>query len=225
MSLKSTNQAITFELKNNQIMEILSEYSTTQLLNNSLESSMSYKAYIELIKDLVDIEASSGINTSPDLVEYTKLNQKRMARWDKTVKISDDIKQQILKFNGNVTWLVLTETWCGDAAHVIPFINKIAETHPNINLQLVFRDEHSELMERFLTNGSKSIPKLIMIDNQNNKVINTFGPRPSKATELVENYKAKHGKLTDEFKTELQNWYNKDKGESTIADLLNLLGV
>lgn len=206
-------------------MELVTAYSLDQIITESLKTALTYEEYTEFMIDLVTIEASSGINPSQDLVEYTKLNQKRMARWNKIIKISEDLKQRILNFDGNVTWLVLTESWCGDAAHVIPVINKVAELNPNINLQLVLRDEHPELMERFLTKGSKSIPKLIMIDNHNNEVINTFGPRPSKATEMVENYKAKHEKLTDEFKTELQNWYNKNKGENIISDLLNLLKV
>ncbi|MGF1556602.1 thioredoxin family protein [Paucihalobacter sp.] len=206
-------------------MELVKTYSSKNIISESLKTALTYKEYTQLINDLVAIEASSGINATPDLVAYTKLNQKRMARWDKTVKISEDIQQRINAFNGKVTWLVLTESWCGDAAHVLPFMNKIAELNPNINLQLVFRDEHPELVDQFLTNGAKSIPKLIMIDNLKNEVVNTFGPRPTIATEMVENFKATHGKLTDEFKAELQAWYNRDKGENTIADLIDLLGV
>lgn len=206
-------------------MELVKTYSSKNIISESLKTALTYKEYTQLINDLVAIEASSGINATPDLVAYTKLNQKRMARWDKTVKISEDIQQRISTFNGKITWLVLTESWCGDAAHVLPFMNKIAELSPNINLQLVFRDEHPELMNQFLTNGAKSIPKLIMIDNLKNEVVNTFGPRPTKATAMVENFKATHGKLTDEFKAELQAWYNRDKGENTIADLIDLLGV
>lgn len=206
-------------------MDLVNTYSVNHIITKSLKTALTYREYSELFNDLVAIEASSGINASPDLVNYTKLNQKRMARWDKTVLISEDILRRISTFNGKTTWLVLTESWCGDAAHVLPFINKIAELNSNINLQIVFRDEHPELMDQFLTNGAKSIPKLIMIDDLNNEVVNTFGPRPTKATEMVENYKATHGKLTDEFKAELQAWYNKDKGENIILDLLGLLSV
>lgn len=206
-------------------MDLVKTYSLDHLITESLKTALTYKEYTELINDLVAIEASSGMNATPDLVAYTKLNQKRMARWGKTVKISEDIQQRINAFNGKVTWLVLTESWCGDAAHVLPFINKIAELNPNINLKLVFRDEHPELMHQFLTGGARSIPKLIMIDEHINEVVDTFGPRPTKATAMVENFKATHGKITDEFKAELQAWYNSDKGENTIADLLNMLGV
>jgi thiol-disulfide isomerase/thioredoxin len=206
-------------------MDIATTYSLDHIIKDSLKTALSYKEYSELINDLVAIEASSGVDASPALVEYTKLNQKRMARWDKTITISDEIKSRIQNFDKKVIWLVLTETWCGDAAHVIPIINKLAELNPNITLKLVFRDEHPELMDRFLTNGGKSIPKLIMIDVDTNEVVNTFGPRPSEVTTMVEDFKLNHGSLTDEFKAQLQAWYNKNKGENIIEDLLLLLGV
>jgi hypothetical protein len=90
---------------------------------------------------------------------------------------------------------------------------------------VVLRDENDALMNQFLTNGGKAIPKLILIDEASNSVINSYGPRPSEATQLVLDFKAKHGAITTEFKEELQRWYNKDKGQNVISDLMNLLTV
>ena len=73
------------------------------------------------------------------------------------------------------------------------------------------------------TTAPKSIPKLIAIDNDTQKVIGDWGPRPSTATTLVDEYKQQYGTLTPEFKQDLQVWYNKDKGQDTLKDLLKLL--
>ena len=151
------------------------------------------------------------------------MNDRRMKRWDKTVKLSDAAQEKITAYSKNITWIVLTESWCGDAAHIMPVINKVAEQNETIYLKVVLRDDNEDLMNQFLTNGGKSIPKLIMVDNDTNTVVDTFGPRPAIATEMVNTYKAQHGKLTPEFKEDLQRWYNKDKGQSTIEDLVNLL--
>jgi len=191
----------------------------------NVTNSKSYQEYRTIVTQLAEQNLTSGNDTSEAMVNYTMLNDRRMKRWDKTIKVSDEVKERVSNFKGDITWLVLTESWCGDAAHVVPAINKIADLSDNIDLKLVFRDENEELMNQFLTNGSKSIPKLIMVDNLSDEVINTFGPRPSKATQLVNDFKAKHGTLTPEFKEELQHWYNTDKGQNTINDLLNLLGV
>lgn len=194
-----------------------------EIISESLEKAISYKDYRDLVSKLVDKESTTGNEKTEALVNYTMLNDRRMRRWDKTVKLSEDIKSKIKDFDKKVTWLVLTESWCGDAAHIMPVINKVAELNDNIDYKVVMRDENDELMRQFLTNGGKAIPKLIAIDKDTNEVINTFGPRPSVATDLVNAYKEEHGKLTPEFKEDLQRWYNKDKGQSTLEDLLNLL--
>lgn len=192
------------------------------IILQSLENSISYNQYLKIIDQKVIENSTTGKEKTQVLAEYTKLNQRRMKRWNKTVKISEVHSQQIKSFKAPVTWLVITESWCGDAAHLIPVIAKVASLNPHISLKLVLRDEHPKLMNAFLTNGGKAIPKLIMLDEHLN-VLNTFGPRPSKATAMVNNYKAKHGTLSAEFKEELQHWYNKDKGQSTINDLVSLL--
>ena len=53
---------------------------------------------------------------------------------------------------------------CGDAAHVLPVLNKFAENDTTITLSILLRDDNEELMDRFLTNGTRSIPKLIILN-------------------------------------------------------------
>ena len=201
---------------------------TTQLdlanvIEESLKKSLSYQDYRTLLSRLVEENATTGTNQSEALINYTALNDRRMKRWDKTIKISEADKITIKNATVNQTWIVLAESWCGDAAHVIPVINKVAELNTGINLQLVMRDENEQLMDLFLTNGGKSIPKLIQFDNTSKTVLNSYGPRPTEATKLVNDFKKKHGTLTAEFKEDLQRWYNKDKGQNVIKDLVELI--
>lgn len=206
-------------------MTTLEHISVKDIVNESLKKGISYQDYRELVHDLVEQGSTSGHDKTEALANYTLLNDRRMKRWDKTIKVSDNIKNKISNFNGNVTWLVITESWCGDAAHVIPVLHKMAELSENIHLKLVFRDENEALMDQFLTSGGRAIAKLIMIDNTTGEVVNTFGPRPSEATQMVNDYKAEHGQLTPEFKENLQGWYNKNKGQNIINDVLSLLGL
>ena len=193
------------------------------IIKDSLDKSITYPEYTTLVNDLAENDDTTGIDKSENLVAYTKLNAKRMKRWNKTLKVSNAVKEQIEKIDKKITWLVLTESWCGDAAHVIPVINKVAEINDKIDVKVVMRDENEDLMNNFLTNGGKSIPKLIMVDDASGEVLHTFGPTPSEATQLVNDYKEKHGMLTPEFKEDLQRWYNKDKGQNAVDDLVALL--
>lgn len=200
------------------------EYKLSEeIITSSLTAALTYNEYRILVDELAKQGKTTGAEQKESLIEYTRLNSRRMKRWDKTIKLPEWGFEILKKFDKPVLWIVLTESWCGDAAPSIPVMNKLAEASPNITLKLVLRDENPDLMNLFLTNGSMSIPKLIMVDLQTNQVLNTWGPRPSKATELVESYKAEHGELSPEFKQDLQLWYNKDKGENILQDLLSLL--
>lgn len=192
-------------------------------IEESLTRAISYQEYRTLVQNLVAEGKSTGELQTEALSNYSMLNDKRMKRLDKTTKLTEEAVAEIKSYNGDVTWLVLTESWCGDAAQTMPVINKVAALNDNITMKVVLRDENEALMNEFLTNGGKSIPKLIAIDNASGNVIGDWGPRPTKATQLVNDYKAAHGKLTPEFKQDLQVWYNKDKGQNTVADLLKLV--
>lgn len=191
-------------------------------IKKSLKNTISYQEYKGLVKDLLTENKSTGPNQSEDLTNYSLLNDKRMKRLDKTIKISEETIEEVKKVNEPQTWLLITEGWCGDAAQNLPVINKMADLNDHIDLKLVLRDENLELMDLFLTNGGSAIPKLIILDKEIN-VINTWGPRPTVATNMVAAYKAENGSLDADFKQELQVWYNKNKGKSTEKDFVNLI--
>lgn len=199
------------------------QIDVTSLIKENISKGINYQEYRELVAQHVEKGTSTGPNQSDDLSNYTLLNHSRMKRLDKTTKVSEEFEEKFKNYTNKVTWLVITESWCGDAAQNIPVINKLAELNSGIDLKLVLRDENPELMNSFLTNGAMAIPKLIAFDEDSEKVIGTWGPRPSIATNMVKEYKEAHGKLTPEFKKDLQVWYNKDKGVNTLEDLSNLI--
>jgi len=191
-------------------------------IEEGLLKAISYTSYRKRISDLIASGKSSGSIQSEDLLNYSKLNDRRMTRLDKTIQLSQETLLALKKINKPITWLVLSEGWCGDAAQTLPVINKIADESDLINLRIIFRDEHEELMRHFLTNGGKSIPKLLVLNSENN-VLNTWGPRPNIATKMVQDYKNTHGQLDAAFKQELQVWYNKDKGVNIQENMVGLL--
>ena len=140
-----------------------------KIINNSLQKAQSYSEYKELILNLLKEGRSTGSDQSENFVNFTRLNDKRMKRLDKQTKLSEHAELKTQSIEKEFTWLVLTESWCGDAAQTLPVVNKFAEANKNIELKVVLRDENDDLMNQFLTNGSKSIPKLIVIEKDSNK--------------------------------------------------------
>ena len=192
------------------------------LIQQCLAKSYSYQEYRKLVSDLLAEGKSTGPNQTEDLTHFSMLNVKRMERLDKKIELSEDTILRLQKLDKKQLWLVLTEGGCGDAAQNLPVIEKMAKQSSHIELRLILRDENPEVMNLFLTNGAQAIPKLISFDEELN-VLFTWGARPSIATQMVTDYKAKHGKLDPEFKKNLQVWYNKDKGQNVQSDVVTLI--
>lgn len=193
------------------------------IIEESLDKAMNYNRYSELVKELVARGESTGPEQTEQRIEFTKLNASRMRRLDKTIKIPKVAVNAFQNINEKQTWLVILESWCADGAQTIPILNKVCEVNSNLDLKIVLRDEHPELMNLFLTNGTRSIPKMIILDSDNN-ILNTWGgPRSRAATKMVEVYKKKNGGIDASFKKFLQVWYNNDMGEAIIDDLEKLI--
>jgi thioredoxin-like negative regulator of GroEL len=192
-------------------------------ITQSLLHSYSYLEYRNRVSDLLSQGMSSGNEQSPELTHYSGLNETRMNRLDKTIKILEENLDQLDSLERKYIWLVLAEGWCGDAAQLLPILNKIAEGSGNIELKIVFRDENEELMSHFLTNGARAVPKVIVLDAETLEIEGSWGPRPTGATDLIKEYKAQFGAVDETAKANLQLWYLHDKGLSTQEELVNLM--
>ena len=198
---------------------------TKAQIESAIETALDYPSYMNLMQELVHKEMSTGIEQSDALANYTLVNNKRMQRLNKTLSVSAEIQTSIKNDPRDIRFLVLSESWCGDAAQSLPMVSKIAACHPNWSVSLISRDEHPAIMDAYLTNGRRSIPKVLILDKNTSEVLVDWGPRPAVATKMAADYKEIHGSLDADFKQSLQLWYNKDKGQSTLEDFIALLGV
>ncbi|SDG49530.1 thioredoxin family protein [Psychroflexus sediminis] len=201
----------------------MSQENTIEIIKKHLDKTFSYSEYKKHIEELLKAGKSTGFTQNEAYLNYSKLGFNRMKRWEKTSELTPDQITTIKAVNQKQIWLVITEGWCGDAAPVLPIMKKITDLNPLLDFRIILRDENEELMNEFLTNGGKSIPKLIAFDAEEEKVLFTWGPRPKEAAEMVAKEKAEFGKFRDEFKITLQKWYNQDKGKNIAADLVNCL--
>lgn len=189
----------------------------------SIEKSLSYTQYRTLVSDLLKEGKSTGNEQSEALTKYSELNEVRMNRLEKTIQITNEVSQSLQNLQSHYIWLVISEGWCGDAAQLLPIIHKMAEHSEKIDFRIVLRDENEVLMNQFLTNGGKAIPKLLILDAETLTVLSDWGPRPEGAKNLILDYKAQHGVVDETAKTELQKWYFHDKGISTQNEIMTLV--
>lgn len=194
--------------------------------NTSTRNVYSYQEYRDLMDRLVAEGKTTGPNQSEEFAYYTELNHKRMRRLDKTAQLTPELKEAAEKVDRDLTFLILTEAWCGDAAQNIPLFQKMAEANPHIKIQLVLRDENLDLMDQHLTNGGRAIPKAVFIDDQSQEILGSWGPRPAPAQQMVMDYKAlpkEEKPHYSEFVVEVQKWYNGDKTLTAQAELVTVM--
>lgn len=152
---------------------------------------------------------------------FTKLNQRRTARIIKTYKISDELKELLLSIYEQQTWLVITEPWCGDSAQILPNIFRMSELNNNIDLKIIYRDKNLDIIDQYLTNGSRGIPKLIVFD-KNGEELFQWGPRPAEARNLIVQWKSE-GDTQEQFNEKLHLWYSRNRGKELEKEFIDLL--
>ena len=181
---------------------------------------MNYQTYQAGYESILDGKSSNELYQKEDYLNYAKLNASRSKRWDKTGQLSEDTIQQLKSIENKQHWILITEHWCGDAAHIVPFIQKMAEQNPLIELEIQLRDSDSEI-DKYLTNGGKSIP-ILVIRNAEKEDLFHWGPRPKEAQDLFLQMKAENASF-EEQKEKLQQWYNGNKGVDIQVEICALL--
>lgn len=177
---------------------------------------MKWTEYNNYFKEILQDTNPKAPYDSPDFLVYTKMNQTRSKRWMKMGEIAPSIIETVGKINKTQHWILITEPWCGDAAHTVPFIHLISELNDNIQLEIQLRDSNSEI-EKYLTKGGKSIPILVIRD-ENGKDLAVWGPRPAACQVIFNQLKSDRAEF-GEIKIALQNWYNQDAGVSLQEEL------
>lgn len=194
---------------------------TFEYTHDLINQGFTYAAYrSKILSQLADQD--SAPDSSRKLLKYTSKNETRMSMLDQSLELLPEVLEAV-KASEPVFWLVLTEGWCGDAASSVPVIAKIAAQFPDkIMLRFFFRDENPELMDAHLTNGGKSIPKLIMLDASLN-FLASWGPRPETLQAQMSLWKTEYENDFVALIRRVNAWYDEDMGVSVQRELRDMM--
>lgn len=188
-----------------------------------LATAYSYVSYRLLIDELLAEGKTTGPQQSAELTEYTRLNVQRMKRLDKTLRLLPALQEALHRMQGQYVWLIITEGWCGDASQLVPVLEAVAQaSEGKITTHYLLRDEHPDLMDRYLTNGARSIPKLVVLHADTLTEAANWGPRPAPAQKLLLDLKAR-GATHEEYAEQVHGWYAHDRTQTTQGELLALV--
>jgi len=184
-----------------------------------LDSAFTYSAYRDFINNTL---AQPPVDEAAEKMRpYIEKNVVLMEKYDETYEVSDNLKAALEAAPATI-WLVLTEGWCGDAAFNVPMMAAIEKAVPEkVQLRFLLRDSNLELMDAHLTDGGRSIPKLIVLSKEL-KYLATWGPRPADLQTLMKSWK-NEGLALKEIIPKVQQWYDADHTESIQKELTALV--
>lgn len=185
-------------------------------------NGMTYAGFRKLVDDLLAENKTTGNDQSDLYLSHARLNQHRMQRIEKTLTLDKDLEKTLNHLKRHITALMITEGWCGDSAQNAPVFGAMDKAGKNFETRIVLRDENLTLMDRYLTNGGRSIPKVIFIDTATGKELATWGPRPAPAQKQMEEAKAKNMSKED-LSTAIHLWYSKDRTKTLQKELEEIL--
>lgn len=137
--------------------------------------------------------------------------------WDRA-RLPDDLVARAAALPGAWHLLVLSEDWCGDAVNIVPVLARLAEAVPTVDLRMLSRDAHLDIMDAHLTNGkSRSIPVVLLLDEDYVEQ-GWWGPRP---TDLQRWVLEEGLKMDSEERYKIvRRFYARDKGRTTLEEII-----
>ena len=193
----------------------------TNDINNITANTISYDSYLEKLNQAANVDETNLNEEEKDNLSKTKLNIQRVNRIHKTYNEDENLKAIVSKIDAPQKWILISETWCGDSAQNVPYIVEMTKFNPLIDLEIVLRDENPEFMDLYLTNGTRSIPKLIAFNEEGQELFQ-WGPRPKEGADLVKKLKDE-GKSKTEFLEQLHLWYGRNRGKALEKEFIELL--
>ncbi len=189
--------------------------------NGRIKAGLTAEQYHEVLTAQASADDQGLSEEDAEKLNFTQLNLHRSNRIGRTYKVDRELAELIKKISGKQTWMLLTEPWCGDSAQCLPYIAAMAALNTNIDLRLILRDENLDIMDDFLTNGSRSIPRLVIFDESGNELVQ-WGPRPAEAQAVFAEAKAA-GLPKAEILEKLHLFYGRNRGKALIAEFRIIL--
>jgi hypothetical protein len=130
-------------------------------------------------------------------------------------------RERVVGLTRPVRLLALSADWCGDAVNILPWIARLTEASPHLELRVLDRDENLDLMDAHLTNGARSIPVVIAYEADFTE-LGWWGPRPAELQRWVVSDEGRALESAARY-AQIRRWYARDRGVAILSEVLDLL--
>jgi hypothetical protein len=193
-----------------------------EFVQHITESGLTPSAYMKVMEQQAALDPAGLEGMEAERAEFAKLNLHRVGRIRRTWGASAELLSLLDRIDRPQTWMVLSEPWCGDSAQCVPCLEILAESHSEITIRFLLRDDNLEIMERYLTDGKRGIPLLVAFDTEGGELFR-WGPRPAEAQAVFD--AATVEGLEKPAKLEkLHLFYGRNRGRALDTELIEVFG-
>jgi hypothetical protein len=191
-------------------------------VDGRLHNGLTYAEYLTAVENLARTPSEEPADDlTRNRVRNAGLNLQRMQRITRTYIPGEPLRLALARVTRPQLWMVLSEPWCGDSAQVLPYLQKMVEISPAITMRMLLRDENPDIMDNYLTDGTRGIPKVVAFDAQGEELFR-WGPRPAEGQAVFRRAR-EEGKTKKEALEALHLWYGRNRGQAIEAEFLLLL--
>ena len=192
-----------------------------EFVGHITDSGLTPSAYMEVMEQRAALDPADLEGLEAERSEFAKLNLHRVGRIRRHWRPSGKLAALLARINRPQLWMALTEPWCGDSAQCMPCLEILAESNPHLTIRYMLRDDNPEIMDRYLTNGKRSIPLLVAFDAEDRELFR-WGPRPAAAQAVFDAATAEG--LEKPAKLEkLHLFYGRNRGRALDGELVAVL--
>jgi hypothetical protein len=184
-------------------------------------TGLSYPAYRQHI-------AEALATPQPDeklakMLPYYQQAVDRMEQIAPTVALLPELQAALGRLSGQYIVAIITEGWCGDASHTVPVIEAVAQASGgHLETRYFLRDSHLDFIDRYLTDGGRAIPIVVVLHADTLTEAGVWGPRPAPLQAIHRDLKAREAPFKEVIK-QVNEWYDHDATRTTQQELLALV--
>lgn len=132
------------------------------------------------------MQAAEHFHEGMTIAEYLSRMQENRERFTRNIEqtMVTDADRSVLD-GEPLRILIFTEDWCQDSVQFVPMVAKLEQEVPDIEVRVLFRDAHLDLVSRYRTkDGRQAIPTFVFFDGDMRE-IGILVERPAAATEEI----------------------------------------
>ena len=118
--------------------------------------------------------------TLEQYIDHMSVNRERFVEALDETTIGPEDTRVLARLGAVRRVLVLSEDWCGTCLAHVPYVAKLVDGDPKIEMRLFPRDQNPDVMDQYLKKGLyRSIPVFVFFDEHMNEVARFIESRPA----------------------------------------------